>query len=122
MPRRCRGPLPEPMFGGQLPSTSEITFQDWVEDAVSQLEAYADVFERDAARPEQGFSFYEAAQRMGIPEPPDPAHQWGQAGRAVRTRRRLVIVGATRSTRPGTRGSRVATWRGQGAAAIGEGA
>lgn len=58
------------------------------------------------------FTFYELADELDLPDPPDPAHQWGRLARQFRDEDLIHHYGWDNSARPTSHHSGVKVWRG----------
>lgn len=85
------------------------------EDYETWIAAVRPAFEAAAASG-RTFTTYEIADKRRLPEPPDPAHQWGRLMTLLREDGFIQPAGWACSPRPTTHASGVRTWRGTRAA------
>ena len=70
----------------------------------------------------RSFTFYQLADELDLPDPPDPAHQWGRLARQFRDDGLTYHYGWDNSARPASNHSGVKVWRGPRAARNGRAA
>lgn len=97
-----------------LPSGRRDDFEEWLAEVHSAFE--------QAARSGAEFTTYDVARRHLLPEPPDPAHDWGRLMVVLHAEGLLVPAGWACSARPSVHASGVRTWRGARTAWLGRAA
>lgn len=100
----------QPALDGTVPSAPQLS-RPQVEGYEAWIAAVRPAFERAAAA-EDRWTAYQVADREQLPEPPDPAHHWGQLLRVLRADGVAEPAGWACSPRPTVHASAVRTWRG----------
>jgi hypothetical protein len=101
----------QPALDGTLPAPGQLSYAEWV-DRIRPTFV-------EVAKSGRRFTTFEVAKEYGLPEPPNPKADWGNATQMFARERLIEDAGTDRSARPTSERSRVGVWRGTRAAQAG---